>query len=178
MTSRQGPSKKLAPTIRPEAGCAHTYSEDEGLQLDIDCSECKGAHDLGNGKCLSAVLTVLSEGARPEAIVLKRFMHKRYRGEMVRIATIAASDLATLNRAILSVHRPSDRRCRTCPASRERWLVATRQCLLDDPVNYVADPPAVSEKLKQGMARIECPKAAECLEEIVNVAQNRTEAGR
>lgn len=178
MAPRPGPTKKLAPMIGPDAGCPHEYSEDEGLQLEIDCSECKGAHDLGNSKCLSAVLNVLAVGAQPEVIVLRRFMHKRYRGEAVRIASAAASDLATLKRAIASTPRPSDRRCRTCPASKERLLIAIKQSLLNDPTRYVTSSRVVAEELRQGIACVGCAKAQACLEDAVRAAETRVEADR
>jgi len=178
MTPRRGPSKKLAPTIGPDSGCPHDYTEDEGLQLEIDCSQCNGAHDLGNNKCLSAVLNVLAGGAQPEAIILKRFMHKRYRGEAVDVASAAASALAALNRAIASAPRPSDKRCRTCPASMEQMLATIKRLLLEDPLRYVSDSSGRVARLGEGLSSLGCPDADSCLQDALKAAETRSGVGR
>lgn len=178
MTPRRGPSKKLAPTIGPDSGCPHCYTEDEGLQLEIDCSQCNGAHDLSNNKCLSAVLNVLAGGAQPEAIILKRFMHKRYRGEAVDVASAASSALASLNRAIISAPRPSDRRCRTCAASKDQLLTTIKRLLLDDPLEYVSDSSGLVARLRDGISHVSCGDADSCLEAALKAAETLSGARR
>jgi hypothetical protein len=173
VTTPRGPSKKLAPTIGPDSGCPHSYSEDEGLQLEIDCSQCKGAHDLSNKKCLSAVLNVLSGGAQPEAIILKRFMHKRYRGDAVDDASAAASALASLNRAITSAPRPSDRTCRTCAASMDQLLNTIKRLLLEDPLLFVSDSSGLVARLREGVSHISCTDLGACLEAALKAAETR-----
>jgi len=145
------------------AVCPHEYTEEDGLQLEIDCSECKGAHDLGNSKCLSAVIGALVDGAEPESIILKRFIHRRYRAKTVKMALAAASELAGLNRAISSTQPPSDRRCRTCPASREQLLVWMRRLLLEDPMGYVEGKLALRPTIQQHLRTIECERLPSCL---------------
>lgn len=178
MTPRRGPSKKLAPTIGSDSGCPHSYTEDEGLQLEIDCSQCNGPHDLGNNKCLSAVLNVLIGGAQPEAIILKRYMHKRYRGEVVDVASAAATTLASLNRAIASAQRPSDRRCRTCCASKDQILTTIKRLLLDDPRGYVSDPAGLLPRLKDCTLEVGCTEVDSCLTAALRAAETRTEGRR
>jgi len=178
MTPRRGPSKKLAPTIGLDSSCPHGYTEDEGFQLEIDCSQCNGAHDLGNNKCLSAVLNVLAGGAQPEAIILKRFIHKRYRGESVDVASAAASALASLNRAIASAPRSSDRKCRTCAASKDQLLTTIKRLLLDDPLGYVSDSSGLVARLTEGISQVGCADADSCLEAALKAAETRSKARR
>ncbi len=172
MALPQGPTKKLAPTISPDSGCPHDYVEHEGLQLEIDCSQCNGPHDLANKKCLSALMNVLAEGAQPDTIILKRFMHKRYRGRTVEIASTAAGILASLNRAIVSAQRPSDKRCRTCPASKDQVLLTMRLALMEDPQGYLQAPMQMLKGLRMCLPRIDCPKAESCFDSAVNAAES------
>ena len=162
MRRRQGPTKKLAPTISPEISCPHNYTEDEGLQLEIDCSACGGASDLTNPKCLRAALNIMSLGAPAHVIILKRYIHKRYRGRMVDAAHLASSELAAINRALLSVEQPSDKRCRTCPASRDRVLRAMKLTLWEDPLTYVADHGRLMEGLRIKCSG-DCPENDNCV---------------
>jgi len=173
MAPPQGPTKKLAPTISPDSGCPHDYIEYEGLQLEVDCSKCNGAHDLSNKKCLSAVMNVLTEGAQPDTIILKRFMHKRYRGEAVELASTAAGILATINRAIASTQRPSDKRCRTCPASTDQVLLTMKLALMDDPTEYVRSPMHMLAGLRMCLPRIACEQAEACFDSALNKTESR-----
>ncbi len=170
MRHRQGPTKQLAPSINPETKCPHEYIEDEGLQLEIDCSSCAGAHDLSNGKCLTGVLNVMATGAVPEAIVLRRFIHKRYRGEAIRLAATLASELASLNRAITSQEPPSDRRCRTCPVGADRVLRTLKRRLLDNPETYHAQRTAVAAELRAKAGGQTCERPMRCLETTLSSA--------
>lgn len=164
-----GPTKKLAPSLSPNASCPHTYSDDEGIQLEIDCLECAGAHDLKNSKCLTGVLNVVSSGAEPEAIILKRFIHKRYRGEVVRRIASAASELAALNRAMVSAEPPSDKRCRTCAASSERVVSAMKLRLLENPLESAASRLAMLEDIERAALALPCESARACVEKGLRI---------
>jgi hypothetical protein len=159
-----GPTKKLAPTIGPDTSCPHSYSDDEGVQLEIECSECAGAHDLENNKCLTGILNVMIAGAEPDAIILKRFIHKRYRGEVVRRTAFAASELAALNRTLVAVEPSSDKRCRTCTASTERIVLAMKQRLLENPFEYAASRTAIVKDIELGAFAHACENARTCVD--------------
>lgn len=159
-----GPTKKLAPTIAPDARCPHTFSEDNGIQLEIDCSQCAGAHDLRNSKCLTGVVNVMSLGAEPEVIILKRFIHKRYRGEFVRQVVSAATELAALNRALASSEPPSDKHCRTCTVSMEHVIAAMRRKLIENPAIYVSSAESAFSDIETKALSHACAKARACID--------------
>jgi hypothetical protein len=170
MRRREGPSKRLAPCIKPESSCPHRFSEDEGLQLEVECIDCAGAHDLSNGQCMAGVITVVSGGAVPDSVILKRFTHKRYRRDAVRIVAAAANELAALNRALASVETPSDKVCRTCPSSRQQVILLMKRRLLEDPVSYVKNGSAMLEELRRPHASISCARASACVESGLSVS--------
>lgn len=170
MKQRKGPTKRLAPAIAPNACCSHSFSDDEGLQLEIDCSECAGAHDLKNNKCLTGIVNVMSVGAEPEAIILKRFIHKRYRGDLVRRAALAAVELAALNRALIAVEPPSDKRCRTCQASAEQVVTAMKRRLLENPVEYVSSNEKIVEDIESVALFHACENARACVDRGISVS--------
>lgn len=170
MRRRQGPAKKLAPSMNPESVCPHNYSEEEALQLEIDCGSCAGANDLMNNRCLTGVMRIIAVGAEPEAIILKRFIHKRYRGEAVRLAALAASELATLNRAIASAEIPSDKKCRTCPCSKEKTMLALRRKLLSGPTSYFLGKGKEDSNLVEELIVEGCPKARGCVADALTVS--------
>ena len=170
MKRHNGPTKKLAPTIAQDAICPHSYSDEEGVQLEIECSECAGAHDLGNSKCLTGILNVMSTGAEPEAIILKRFIHKRYRGEAVRRAASAAAELAALNRAIVAAEPSSDKRCRTCPASTEQIAAAMKRKLLENPAEYVSSVETAVKDIETVAFSHACENARACADKGFSVS--------
>ncbi len=170
MRRRQGPAKKLAPSMSPESVCPHNYTEEEALQLEIDCSSCAGANDLMNNRCLTGAMNIIAAGAVPEAIILKRFIHKRYRGETVRLAGLAARELATLNRAIASAETPSDRKCRTCQSSKELALTAMRRRLLSNPIGYMPGKESNPSELAEGLLVEGCPKTRKCVDDALAVS--------
>lgn len=178
MTPRKGPTKKLAPAVKISAGCPHEYAEEEELQLEIDCVSCKGAQDLNNRKCLSAILNILVAGARPETIILKRFTHKRFRGKVVRVASTAASQLALLNRAIASTVTPSDKHCRTCPASAQSLLVFMKRHLVEDPSTYVASLPGLKLLIREQLGSVRCDKNDDCICEALSAGSGQVEDTR
>jgi len=162
MRKRKGPTKKLAPTMAPDASCPHSFTDDEGVQLEIDCSECAGAHDLQNSKCLIGIVNVMSIGAEPEAIILKRFTHKRYRGETIKQAASAAAELAALNRALVAMENPSDKRCRTCAASTEHVIATMRKKLMENPAEYVSSRDEVATEVDVIADSCACASAHAC----------------
>ena len=169
MRRRQGPAKKLAPANAPERACAHVYREDEWLQLEIDCMECNGAHDLMNRKCLAGVMNALVATSAPEAIVLRRYTHKRYRGEVVGLLSACAAELASLNRSLSLKTEVSDKRCRTCRASSVSVITSAKRTLLDDPMAYMRDGSAVRKDLREKMVASAggCVDAPICVDEVL-----------
>ena len=170
MRHRQGPAKKLAPSVSPESVCPHKYTEEEALQLEIDCSSCAGANDLMSNRCLTGVMNIIAAGAAPVAIILKRFIHKRYRGVAVKLAALAARELATLNRAIASAETPSDKKCRTCPSSKEQVMIALRRRLLASPIKYVPGNGVDRSKLADELTIEECQTSRRCVDEALAVS--------
>ncbi|MGQ9588036.1 MAG: hypothetical protein ACUVT7_06630 [Thermoplasmata archaeon] len=150
--------------MSPEMACTHVYVEDDGLQLEIDCSMCQGAHDLSNPRCYAGVLNAMVSGAVPDAIILKRYMHKRYRQDAVAQAAIAAAELATLNRAIASVERASDKRCRTCSASKENVLRTMKSRLMEDPGAYLMKTHRVLDEVRAKNETNHCDRSKKCVE--------------
>jgi len=159
----KGPTKKLAPTITNEMGCPHSFRDDEGLQLDIECISCSGAHDLINKRCAAGILRVLSEGPKPDSIILRWYIHKRYRGAAVNWINLAAEELSTLGRALGSAETSSDRRCRTCPANKERVISALRLRVLDDPFSYASSPAGVLKDLAERFPKGNCERRSDCV---------------
>jgi len=170
MRHHQGPTKKLIPTMNPETVCTHVFVEDDGLQLEIDCSICQGAHDLSNPRCCAGVLNAMVSGAVPDTIILKRYMHKRYRHEAVAHVAAAAAELATLNRAISSIERPSDKRCRTCSASKENTLRTMKRKLMEDPDTYLLKTYKVLDEIRAKNDTDHCDQAKKCLESGVSTS--------
>ena len=169
MRHPRGPTKKLAPMITPDTSCPHVLTEDEGMQLEIDCALCAGANDLSNNKCLAGVINVMSDGAEPETIVLKLFIHKRYRGNQVRDAARAATELSTLDRAIDSIEEPSDKQCRTCAASMTQICKAMRLKLLENPIQYVRSSRQIVERI-QGLINVKCSRSRACVTKALSVS--------
>ena len=135
--------------------------------LSIDCNACAGAHDLRNQRCYAGVLNILASGAQPDSIVLKRYIHKRYRGEAVRIVIMAASELASLRRGIAALDPPSDRKCRTCPASAHRVLLQARLHLAESPLSPPVDRLALTNMILQRVTADACEKAPTCVSRIL-----------
>ncbi len=106
----------------------------------------------------------MASGAVPEAIVLKRFIHKRYRGESIRLAAMLASEVASLNRAITSQETPSDRRCRTCPVNSDRVLRTLKKRLLDSPETYHSGRTAAVAELRAKAVAQGCERSSKCLQ--------------
>lgn len=164
MRHRQGPTKRLAPSISPEKSCPHTYTEDDGIHLEVDCSACAGAHDLSNNKCLAGVMNIVCYGAVPDAVILKRFIHKRYRRDTVELVAISASELAALNRALAPSDHVPERACKSCIASKHTIIAEMRQRLLDDPAVYVVSTTQLFTEIKGARAALACARSSACVE--------------
>ncbi len=171
MRHQQGPTKRMAPSPSPETCCPHSYLDDDGLVLDIECNSCAGAHDLSNPRCYAGVLNIMASGAQPDSIVLRRYIHKRYRGEAVRTAVSAASELASLRRGIVGLEPPSDRKCRTCPASAHKVLLQARLRLVENPMS----PPMSREAMTAGILEMvrgdACEKAYSCISRALQTSR-------
>ncbi len=180
MTPARGPSKKLAPAISLERCCPHEWCEEDGLQLEIDCSACSGGNSLTNPKCLSGILKALTAGGLPDSIVLKSYIHKRYRGDSVGSAAAIASDLAALNRALASasLDRPTDKRCRTCGASTENLLASLRRTILAEPALYASDRGILISRVREDIVPEDCSRVEECLNLGLGAAFRGPGAGR
>jgi hypothetical protein len=164
MKRRQGPTKRLAPNLGVDAMCPHDYVEDEGIQLEIDCTECPGAHDLANRKCLTSAINAVSSGGIPESVILKRYTHKRYRGYTVGIVSRAATELSTLNRVLAASEPALDKDCRTCKASRQNIIADLKRLLLEDPGAYLSGGQRVFEDFKRAHDNSPCGRARACIE--------------
>jgi len=158
------PAKRLAPTPSPEASCPHEFTGAEGLQLEVDCETCGGAQDLLNRRCLTGLVNVVVRNAVPDTIILKRFMHKRYRNETVKLVAGAASELSALTRALGSASTPSDRKCRTCPCSAVKLIAEMRKSLLRDPEAYLLGSGLTESILDGAISRSGCERGRECAE--------------
>jgi hypothetical protein len=126
--------------------------------------ECAGAHDLSNNKCMVGVMNVVSGGAVPEIVILRRFTHKRYRKDAVREISAAAAELAALNRALASADPVSDKECRTCASSKQQVICAMKRRLLDNPRTYVSGGAATLEELRLARSASSCPRSGACIE--------------
>lgn len=109
-------------------------------------------------------------GAVPRAIILKRLIHKRYRGESIGPVALVASELSALNRAIASAEKPSDKRCRTCSASRERVLTAMKHQLLENPAEYLPGHKNMAAELISTFRSDQCSDSIKCIENALSTS--------
>jgi hypothetical protein len=170
MKQREGPTKRFAPTLSADTCCPHSFGEDEGVQLEINCEECAGAHDLTNTRCLIGVVNVVSGGVAPETIILKRFTHKRYRKDSVRLVSAAAVELSALNRALSAPDPMSDKTCRTCPASGRQIVQSLKRCLLTNPRSYILHPEDTMELIRQVRGTVACERVSACVDAGLSVS--------
>jgi len=173
MKQSRGPAKKLAPALTPESICAHEFTMVDGLQLEVDCEACAGAQDLQNRVCMVGIMNVIARGVVPDIIILKRFMHKRYRGDSVRAIAEAASELSVLSRALRCASTPSDRKCRTCPCSPVKIVTQMRSMLLEDPATYIRT--RTEAVLAETVKKTSCKRGPDCAAQAraVSVVLNR-----
>lgn len=168
--------KKLVPALSRETKCPHEYDDDQELCLEVECGGCPGAQDLTNNRCLTGILQILSSEAKPETVILKRHIHRRYRESRLSVVFTAASGLAAMNRALSTRWEPSDRRCLTCEASIPRLVARIRQELLECPVEFMDNRPAVIARILAELEDIDCPRLHDCVDRSVKTGpdQGRT----
>lgn len=148
----------------PEIACPHEFTEEEGLQLEIDCMTCAGPQDLLNRRCLIGAVNVIVNGSVPDAVILRRFMHKRYRSDQIHLISMTASELGVLGRALSCAPPPSDRRCRTCPASLPRMLVELKRSLVENPEAYFRQRDMTVSDARERAVAARCEDARDCAE--------------
>lgn len=161
------PSKKLVPSLSEERSCEHTYSDEGGMTLEVECVGCSGGQSIDNAKCASGIVNILASGVRPDSIVLKGHIHVRYRGQAVGLLCESASALAAVRRLAARGTDASDAKCRTCPASRHRLAPDVVRFIRAEPVLFGARREALSENLTQRLARVGCKKVRECVTQVV-----------
>jgi hypothetical protein len=110
------------------------------------------------------VMNVVSAGAVPETVILRRFTHKRYRKDVVKVVAAAAIELAALNRAIASTDPLSDKGCRTCISSRQQVVSAMKRRLLEDPRMYMMGSATTADELRLAHSTPSCARSSACIE--------------
>ena len=166
-SSRIGGRKKLVPVESRDAKCRHDFVEDDELRLEVECDSCHGPQDLMNNRCMRGILQILSSGARPNVLVLKRRSHKRYREGSLALVFEAASGLEMLNRCLSVTKELSDKRCQTCQASMPWIVAAMRRSFLDDPLGFVEDPDGALEKAVGSVAVTNCGRSSDCIHRAI-----------
>jgi hypothetical protein len=166
------PTKKLVPTIDSGSKCEHEYRHDGELMLEIDCSVCSGPQDLSNEKCCAGILNILSNGVMPETIVLRRFVHTRYRLHCMGWMRAVAECMASMRRISESKSGASDERCRTCPASSERLAEEITETIRADPRAFYQNPKALSGSLGSAIVSANCSRAPKCVREVMSVVDS------
>ncbi len=125
---------------------------------------------MENTRCMIGVVNVVSGGVTPETIILKRFTHKRYRKESVRLVSAAAVELSALNRALTAPDSASDKSCRTCLASARQVTQSLRRSLLNDPRSYILHPEDTMMKIRDVRETIACARASACIDAGLSVS--------
>lgn len=168
MTRRSaGPSKKLVPSLSNDMKCEHRFEEEDGATLEVDCSRCSGAQSIDNPKCASGVMNVLASGLAPEAVVLKRYIHVRYRSHRIAGLCESASALAALRRLQGQADDSSDDGCRTCPASRRVLAPEVIRRLQADPLVFCRSRDSLSDSLMSELSGVRCPRLSRCVAQAV-----------
>ncbi len=161
------PSKKLVPTLSNDRSCEHVFTEEDVMTLEVDCSDCSGAQSIENAKCASGIMNILASGVLPEAVVLKRFIHVRYRADRIERLCESASALAALKRLEMQPGSVSDDRCRTCPASRAKLASEVIHMIRADPMSFGSSRRTISERLLREFSSVRCPELGTCVAHIV-----------
>jgi len=161
------PSKKMVPSLSSDRRCEHRFTEDDAMTLEIDCLDCSGAQSLDNPKCASGIMNILASGAMPEAVVLKRYTHVRYRSDRLARLRESAAALAALRRLEAQPAEPSDKKCRTCPASRHRLASDVIRMIQAEPLSFGPSRKTLSDKLMQELAAVGCPRLTGCVSHVI-----------
>lgn len=170
------PSKKLVPTVRSDRKCEHAFDEEGVMTLEVECSACSGAQSIENAKCASGIMNIVAAGVVPEAVVLKRFTHVRYRSDRIAQLCDSALAMAALRRLESQPEELSDKKCRTCPASRPRLASEVIRRIRDDPMAFGPSRKTLSDRLSVEYANVGCSRLMQCVEQVVwaGLAQMRT----
>jgi hypothetical protein len=171
------PTKKLVPTVSSEEPCKHAFSHDGGLILEVDCATCSGAQDLNNGKCVAGIVNILASGVVPDTIVLKRHIHIRHRADSISWLLSLATCMASSRRMQESGSGPSDSRCRTCPASRERVASLLVAKIREDPMTFPTQEAALSDMLLEMLQSVDCPDAPRCARDAARILNLEGDGG-
>ncbi len=157
--------------------CPHSYTNEHGLQLEVDCSTCSGAQDINNSNCAKGILNIFRSGVEPDSIILKRYIHRRYRSESFKLLCELAAELCVLNRIVSTHIISSDKKCQTCSASKNETAGYLIDQLRHDPVAYRMRKLELSAKLDDLALEASCPKAHECLREVLATTIIRYDGG-
>lgn len=84
-----------------------------GNELVIDCDGCEGQQDLGNERCLMAILNILSREAGVEEIILSGNWEISYRGDSIHALGSMAKIVRFCHDLSMLPNRFQD--CSTCP---------------------------------------------------------------
>jgi len=124
-------------------------------------------------------MNALVETSAPEAIILRRYTEKRYRGEVVGWMAACAAELASLNRSLAAKTESSDRQCRTCRASKENVLLGAKLALLEDPMAFMRHSAEVRKDLREKLIASagRCVAAPDCIDQVLEGTRLRSEDG-
>jgi hypothetical protein len=161
------PSKKMVPTLSDDRTCSHRYNEGEGMTVEVDCSQCSGGQSIENQKCASGIVNILASGIMPDAVVLKRFTHVRYRADSVSELFESASALASLRRLEGRPEESSDGECQTCPASRRLLASEVVRRIRSNPMSFRHVRESLSDTLISQFSSVACPGLAGCVAQVV-----------
>lgn len=161
------PSKRLVPSLSYDRMCDHRFTKDDTTILEVDCTECSGAQSIDNPKCASGVTNILASGILPEFVVLKRFIHMRYRADRLRHLYEASAALSALRRLETHVQGASDKRCRTCPASEHKLAPDVVRWIRTDPSSFASLREGLSDKVVLRLSEVSCPDLRRCVRHVV-----------
>lgn len=172
MTPKNGrPSKRLVPRMAGDRTCDHVFVEEEGMTLEVDCTECSGPQTMDNARCASGIIDILASGVLPDTVVLRRYIDVRYRSERIVGLCAAAASLAALRRLKEQPGEASDRRCRTCPASKSRLASELIRRVRADPASFFSSQSSTPGGLRKELSSIDCPRLGRCIETVTSGEQ-------
>lgn len=153
--------------------CEHSFVDD--ATLEVDCSRCSGAQSMENPKCASGIMNILASGLVPEAVVLRRYTHVRYRSDRIVALCESASALAALRRLQSQADAPSDDQCLTCPASTRLLVPEVIRRLQADPLRFCHSRDSLSDGLASERSAVRCHRLSRCVAQVVWAGSNHME---